>query len=209
MMKIKALAPNSFKLIPSVTRESGLDLSFHLRHLLALIGGLVLAKKPLTRVYCLSLEHAGDSEAGAPSTEGNWQTGDSCPCHKGPAATTWPKALALMGVGTTSQKQTASGLSSEGQTLQADPREMGKKESACLLPDSRLFLWETRRLPSSQSPGLVNASSFGFGLQGGHLWSLPASPDLLSHVRCLSVWVSDGSWPPRPAFVFRSLLSCT
>lgn len=86
MMKIKALAPNSFKLIPSVTRESGLDLSFRLRHLLALIGGLVLAKKPLTRVYCLSLEHAGDSEAGPPSTEGNWQTGDSCPCHKGPAA---------------------------------------------------------------------------------------------------------------------------
>lgn len=131
------------------------------------------------------------------------------PATRGLRSTTWPKALALMGVGTTSQKQTASGLSSEGQTLQADPREMGKKESACLLPDSRLFLWETRRLPSSRSPGLVNASSFGFGLQGGHLWSLPASPDLLSHVRCLSVWVSDGSWPPRPAFVFRSLLSCT
>lgn len=100
-----------------------------------------------------------------------------------------------MGVGTTSQKQTASGLSLEGQTSQADPREMGRKESACLLPDSRLFLWETRRPPSSRIPGPVDASSSGFGLQGGLLWSLPASPDWLSLVRCFSVWLSGGSRP--------------
>lgn len=122
----------------------------------------------------MSLARA-DAEAGVPSTDGKWQTGDSCPCHKGPAATTRPKASALMGVGTISQKQTASGLSLEGWTLQADPREMSKKELS--LSPARLqavsvgdpkaaFLmepWTSRRLILwLQSPGRPPLEPPGF-----------------------------------------------
>ena len=162
--KLNTLAAISFRLVSPVTRKHTCDLSFHWGCLLALMRAPAPSKEPLTSIHTLFLACEGDSEAGAPSTEGKpGSRRVPSPCGEGPSASTGPQASALTGTWAVPQKETLSGKT------EFIVRPQGEKKSNLLVSCQMLGLaWvglcESQR-PPPHRPRPMNPSASGFLFQ--------------------------------------------